>query len=687
VPRADKWLDETWERQPMRVWRDGERLPIERLADARVVRGPDGDYVELVGRGGHDLAARYQADVRDRSAHDVMRDVLGASGYAHTVDPAPAKANEPFDTLSSTSDFAELADINEFTQPVAIDAGIEPQQSAYLQPLDDVESGTTPIVNDASVNWTASNAVEFDVGSFRSSTWFFDTEYRIPGEHVGVWFRIAFDFKGVTKVLLDDQLIHYFIRSERSNDKTVSWENMISTAQLSTVDEIADLEPGQHKLRIETTDKNPDANQTFGPEGYVWLDMPALFDTREWDPNAFANTLTSSGRLDGPPGLYSTQDVDLRVRPIQRATGATLDGVVSDTSNDQAIGVGPIETDITTNTNATSIDRDFASSSRDFIARITLGGADGDGSGGPNPGVEQFYTTYRTRPQRLSELTVSYDSLGSPTITESIDNPIREVLANKADRANCVWELQWDADLGEPRIVVTQIGQRTTDADPDLAQYTVEKNLSREISGATIYGRTQPREGERFDAETTGVQLDNDNIQGGSERVYDDSGTVYTPVEEAGENASGDYEMDYQDGRISVLNEGSMSLTERYSIDYDWHPVGSVERVVDFENHLVRTLSAIRSDAAAQEAASFIVDELDEPQWEAEVTIPQREAGFALVDAIAPSQLPAPDGGRFEIRSIDESAGETSLTLGARLSVGEVISQIEQSLGRTAREV
>ena len=64
-----------------------------------------------------------------------------------------------------------------------------------------------------------------------------------------------------------------------------------------------------------------------------------------------------------------------------------------------------------------------------------------------------------------------------------------------------------------------------------------------------------------------------------------------------------------------------------------------------------------------------------------------REAGFALVDAIAPSQLPTPEGERYEIRSIDEGAGEISLTLGARLSAGEVINQIEQSLGRTAREV
>jgi hypothetical protein len=60
---------------------------------------------------------------------------------------------------------------------------------------------------------------------------------------------------------------------------------------------------------------------------------------------------------------------------------------------------------------------------------------------------------------------------------------------------------------------------------------------------------------------------------------------------------------------------------------------------------------------------------------------------FALVDAIAPSQLPTPEVEHYEVQSVSEVVDDISLTLGARLSAGEVIRQIEQTLGRTAREV
>ncbi|AGN33833.1 hypothetical protein HALG_00045 [Halorubrum virus CGphi46] len=690
VPYDDQWLDERWERQPARVWRDGERLPVEQLIDTEIERGDNGEQFNLYLRGGHNLNARYQDEVKDRSAHNVMRDVLDASGYAYEVDPAPSTEGELFRVLDADQDFAELAEFDQFSEPLDINNGVEAQQTCYMSSLEDIENAGVDIVSSVQWNWSTNTAIEFDVGSLRSAQWTVDLDYPIPSEHVGFWWRMAKNYEGFVLVSIDDALVSVEVGTnvDENPDKTVEWTQIKDLGNVLTDDEMPDLDAGEHTISIETTSQNPAANQTIGPAGEFWINVPALFDRREWDPEMFTESLDADTRLDGPPGLYSVQTADLRIQPIQRTTGATLDGTFNDTSNEQAIGVGPNEDDIQIATNSTSIDRDFQESTRDFISRLRLGGADGENvTDGPHPDVEQYYTFYRTRPQTITELDIQYDALGSPSITESIDNPIETVLTNKADRANCIWELQWDVDAGEPRVVVTQVGQRESDADPTLAEYSVTKDLGREISGATVYGRTQRQESEQFEAQSIGTQLLNDNIQGGSERVYGDDGTVYESVEESAEGSSGDYEMDYQDGVISVLQEGDMSLIETYNIDYDWHPVGSVERDVDFESHLVRSLSAIRSDAAAQEAASFIVDGLGEPQWEAEVTIPQREAGFDLVDAIAPSQLPTPAGETFEIRSIDESASEVSLTLGARRSAGDVIQQIERSLGETAREV
>ena len=690
VPRAEKWLDEEWERQPMRVWRDGERLPIERLDDTRIVRGDSGDYVELIGRGGIDLNARYQDEVRDRSAHNVMRDVLNATDYAVTVDPAPATDGELFATLFERADFRNYSEIDDLRDPVDIEgSAVAPRRTGIMTPLPQLESAGVDIVNDATVNWTTSNAVEFDVAEQRSSQWEFDTEYRIPSEHVGVWFRASYNYDGYLLVYLDGQKIGSIARQAADeSDKSVEWKEISDLGGSRTVDSIDDLDPGTHTLRVEASDTDPSIPEApLGPAGSVYLDMPAVVDEREWDPSTFANTLDGNERLNGPPGVYSTQTVDFRIRPIQRATGVTLTSAVTDTTNDQSIGVGPTETDIQTIANATSIDRDFASSTRDFIARVALGGADGDQADGPNDDVEQYYTTYRTVPQRLTELTIEYDALGTPSISESLDDPIEEILTRKAKRANCIWEVQWDSTAGTPRIVVTQVGQRTSDADPDIATLDVTKDLSRELSGATVYGKTQQADAEGFTGSLSGTDLVNDRIEPTSERVYAPDGTEFESVAESGGDTPGDYEMSYQDGRLSITDDGNMTAGQDYLIDYEWTPAGSTERDVDFENHRVETLNAIRSDTGAAGAASFIVDELDSPQWEAEVTIPQREAGFNLVDAIAPSQLPNPGGERFEIRSIDEGAGEISLTLGARLSAGDVIDQIKRSLSETAREV
>jgi hypothetical protein len=557
-----------------------------------------------------------------------------------------------------------------------------------MTPLPEIESAGVNIVSDTTVNWTADNAIEFDVSSLRSSQWTFDTEYRIPAEHVGVSFRVAFDYEGYLLVFLDGQKIASIARSQRSNSKTSDWEDMLQLAGSRTVNSIDDLDPGAHTLRVETSDNDPSLppGSSLGPVGSVYLDVPIVYDEREWDQSNFSNTVNSNGRLDGPPGVYSEQALDFQIQPLQRATGATLNATVSDTTNEQAIAVGPDVSNLQVNSNSTNIDRDFASSTRDFVARVVVGGADGTTASGPNDGVETFYTNYRTVPQSLDELIVAYDALGSPSIGESIDNSIEEILTAKSDRANTVWELQYDESIGEPRVVVTQVGQREGSADPDLADFRVEKDVSRELSGATVYGRSQSVEGEQFTGSTSGTSLSNERIDPDSERVFDGSGTEFVSVEDASGSTTGDYEIDYQDGFLSITSGGSMTAGQSYFIDYGYTPSGTVNRNVGFSNHRVETLNAIRSDSSARGAASFIVDQLDEPQFSAEITIPQREAGFDLVDTIAPDQLPAPPNGRYEIQSIDETNEQLTLTLGARRSAGDVIREIERTLAQTARE-
>ena len=116
-----------------------------------------------------------------------MRDVLNATDYAVTVDPAPATDGELFATLFERADFRNYSEIDDLRDPVDIEgSAVAPRRTGIMTPLPQLESAGVDIVNDAAVNWTTSNAVEFDVGEQRNSQWEFETEYRIPAEHVGV---------------------------------------------------------------------------------------------------------------------------------------------------------------------------------------------------------------------------------------------------------------------------------------------------------------------------------------------------------------------------------------------------------------------------------------------------------------------------------------------------------------------
>jgi len=109
VRPADHWADsDTWERQPMRVWRDGERLPIESVAE---IRDAPGDPI-LVGRGGDELLQRHTKTYGDASAHEVLRDALGQTSYSVAVDSAPAQTNATFATYDTTADFQQNAKVN-----------------------------------------------------------------------------------------------------------------------------------------------------------------------------------------------------------------------------------------------------------------------------------------------------------------------------------------------------------------------------------------------------------------------------------------------------------------------------------------------------------------------------------------------------------------------------------------------
>jgi hypothetical protein len=612
---------------------------------------------------------RVQQDFDDVTAEVAIQSILDTVSYDATVDPAPTADNELLTTLDSTEELSSAA--RSLSGPRAVDNGqAKPKQSAVIVPPGDISSGK--LVTDTRWNWTAVEALKLDVGARETTGFAVDLPYALAADNWGLYWRISENYEGFIEVFVNGQRLgaQAAFESDRT-DQTVSWASAINPGTNNTADKI-DIS-GTVDITFKATDGPPPND--IGPVGEAYIDSVVLFDKRRWDPANFSNTLTSNNFLDGPPGLFAPVDFDFDAVPIRRATGARAEASVSSTANSQSVSVSPDGETFTTADNATAVETDFASSTGQFVARATLGGVDGDGSGS---NVEDTVTRYRTQPQTLDSLTLKYDSIDSPGVSETVDATVADALSKYADRANLIWELQYDDGF---QVVVTRPGQRTSAADPDLVDWRVDKDIEAEATRAIVHGQSKQIEGETFTADLNGVSLDNDAILKGSTRVYDDSGTEYVRGE------SEDYVVNHVLGTIKMPDLGS-TLTEgdTFNIDYEAEVVGDFvgDRHADVRQPAIVDIPQIISQPQADQAALYIVGESEGPVVSAQATLARQDIGYRLTEALDLSALP--DVGDLRVRGITESPREVVLELGLGQSVGDVVDEIRSSLSDTARQ-
>ena len=669
VRKREHWTRDVWDRQPMRVWRDGQRLPIEEVAAVR----ERADRVELVGHGGQGLGKRYEGDIQDEPVHEALRTILETTSYGVTVDPAPVAQNTTWETLTSDSDFQTFATDSTDPPLQTIGGAFEPAQTAYFEALSNVTIVSGTLQTNSSHNW--SNDQTISVALSGSDTLVLeltiDLDYEIPADRLKVATRGGTDFTGNVEARRDsdDTPLANLFRSAttgRSGSQTVEWQDW--QPDPDGVDPT--LGPGSVQINIFVNDGGDTA------AGDWLLDCPVVYDSDFWTFSNFSNTLDSNTLIDGPPGRYAPVDVDFDATPVLRSEGARLEATLSSTVNGQALGLSPDGDSFTTSANTATFETDFGDDTANFVARVTLGGVDASSN---FDDVESELTRYRMWPQNCLELVIKYDALDSPGVDEALDDSVQNLLTQLADRANLLWELQWDGS--GISVEVAQAGQRTSDADPSVAEYEAEKDASREISAATVYGSSQTVQDESITADVgNAVQLRQSHIQGDSEFVSPASGFADY---ERGE----DYEMGYTAGEITVLSDGDIADGDSLEVSYQYLPQATVSRSVGFDNDIVETINSLTSTPRCEQAAQFLVADLDAPVWSATVTIPRDEAGFDLIDEIDPSRLPTPTGGGYRIEGIDESPREVTLQLGSGRSLGEIIQRLESSLSETAREV
>ncbi len=85
-----------------------------------------------------------------------------------------------------------------------------------------------------------------------------------------------------------------------------------------------------------------------------------------------------------------------------------------------------------------------------------------------------------------------------------------------------------------------------------------------------------------------------------------------------------------------------------YEIDYEYKPTGSytaADAGADPDT-IVRTVSSLTTNRTCDQAALYVIQRIQDPQWEEEVTMPKIDAGLSLVHHLSLEGLPAQGVGR-----------------------------------------
>lgn len=671
VERSETWQAPAFEDAPLRVWKDGMRLPIDRLEHARLTP----EHTVLEGRGGTDLLTRVQEEVDTQQAHAVAEDLITTNTpYVANIDNPMAETREGT-LLQSASDDADFLSLVEAsipdTTPLAVHHdGLEVLQSCFV-----FEGESAYGTTNSSDAYSDGQALMLgDVTTDGRYT--FSTEYTIPNGEVVVAYRIDVPTEYENPpfdIILDGQTIESYTADALLGG--LRW-NIVGNYDGA-------LPAGSHTIEFDTT--NTGSNE-------IYLDVVAAFDDRysyDFDNEVHA----AGGYLDGPqryPDLVR-QEMTEATSPVAIAA-ADIDIESNDPNGIAEIGLTPDgggTYDTATDTLTHSI------TPTELTDRIGVRfGLGRFGSGGEHTPRTGF------RPQRVDSYGLRGDLDDTPLLTNrTFDGQLIGVLAEIADYGNFVFEIRPESDGNggtstNTSIEWTRIGGRTStststsehsDSEP-LADYEFDKQTEDTVERAIIYGSSQRVVRQSFTA------AHGEWVVLGAERLVEGKESVYDPDTDASFAEGEDYEIRYQTGEIRTLSSGTMSDSASYRIDYDFRTKGEFTSpdVADGTEPktIVETFAELTTDQACEQTALYIVQEASEPITEATVTVPSDQVGWSVIETIDPDALPTPGSGAgLQIRGVDTRPAETVVRLASRQSVSEVIGNIRSRIRSVSRRV
>ena len=646
VPVSERWTRSELEGQPMRVWEDGIKLPIDTFDG--VATGPE--RYALLGSGGRQLD-RYIESVQfdEKEHHLALEELLADTDYTVQVDDPDATVRSDVEIVT----VAIVGDTTAFVLPDSLPVsatldGLRADQTAWV----DVEDLGGKTILTSTGDWAAGEAARLDsVGDSVSFT--FAPAYAPPADAI----EAAFSYSVVGEspgyeVRIDDDVVSSATAGARlpSDDQfDMEWDTTGTTTA---------RDPGSHTVEIEVTE---------AASGELYIDAIAALDSRYADDTALA---PASNETIPEPGPYNPVTVSTQTyTTVEQVVGARVELDIDDTTGAQSITVSNGEETLSAS-NTEAVDGPFATSGQTYRVDLAL---DGYGTQSQSP-------TERPNPQTVTSL----DGLA-----DLDDTPILLDRQFRGDLGDIVWEIADDGDfLGEVRadptardsardglrVEIAPAGAREQTVDRPLVTFDGTETIEDAYDRVVVFGGSERVEGETFVANGIGLLqgLDNSWIKVGSERVTDGSGTVY--------ERNDDYQVDWADGAIELVSGTSMTSGETYTIDYEWRYRGVSTRpdAPADPRTLEEAVPSVTSEREADQVALAIRQDVQDARLGATLTVSRGEPSESLIAALSHPDVPWDGPHDIRERSVVDDGAAVEYRIASRRSAGEVVAELRE---------
>jgi len=311
VRKNDKWRAAAFEGATIRVWKDGQRQPIDEIESVT----EEADQTVLQGRGGVDLLERVRGEVGSAEAvHKFAEDIIANdTPYTANVD-APQTTTETKTLVTASNNSAlqnALAPIPDDV-PLAIrNNQLEPTRVGYFIEAEDSNGGLGSVTSDSDYSGgegitNLSTSIDF------SASVSFD--HKIPGSRVG--YAVRWDGSNTAQ---DNPKVEFSIGSnsqvvpEGTNANVLEWQ----------------IETGSNALSAGSYTFTFDIQSSAGNDWVI--DAIAVYDTK-YQTTPFDNA-TNSEVLDNPWLYPDVAQIDTE---IQGAVGNIKTGRIKVNIDSQA---------------------------------------------------------------------------------------------------------------------------------------------------------------------------------------------------------------------------------------------------------------------------------------------------------------------------------------------------------------